>query len=99
MNRLQYLLNKLSEEAGEIVQISQKTQQFGLHEVYNDGKNQLSNRERCLDEIHDLLGVVHMLNEEFDFGFVIDPQRLVEKKAKTNKYYQYSKELGMVTDE
>jgi hypothetical protein len=99
MNRLQYLLNKLAEEAGEIVQIANKTSQFGLHEVYNDGKNQLSNRERCLEEIHDLFGIVHMLNEEFDLGFVITPQKLIDKKNKTNKFYQYSKELGMVRDE
>jgi len=99
MNRLQYLLNKLSEEASEIVQISQKTAQFGLNEVYDDGKNNLSNRERCHAEIDDLLGIISLLNDEFDFCYEPDREKIEQKKDKTNRYYKYSKELGMVSDE
>ncbi len=61
MNRLQYLLTKLAEEAAEIAQISLKTQQFGLDERYNDG---LSNKERCHQELDDLNGVIQLLNDE-----------------------------------
>ena len=92
MNRLQFLLTKLAEEASEVAQIALKTQQFGLDEVYQVD----SNKTRCHAEINDLLAVVYMLNAEFDFGFTPNEQSIIDKAEKVNKYYQYSVDLGMV---
>lgn len=93
MNRLQYLLTKLAEEASEISQIALKTQQFGLYEMCQ-GLNS-TNEQRIHQEINDLLAIVDMLNKEYDFGFEPDETSLKEKTAKVNKYWRYSKDLGM----
>lgn len=92
MNRKQYLLCKLAEEASEVAQIALKTQQFGLDEVYEKD----SNRTRCHGELNDLLTVVDMLNDEFDFGFVRDTSSREHKETKMNKYYAYSVSLGEI---
>lgn len=92
MTRKQFLLMKLAEEASEISQIALKTSQFGLNEVYQVE----SNKERCHNELNDLLAIVEMLNEEFGFSFIPDNKQISEKKQKVNKYFNYSKSLGMV---
>lgn len=94
MNRLQYLLLKLAEEASEISQIALKTSQFGLEEVCPN--QPLTNKERVHGELNDLLAIVCILNEEFDFEFRADEIKIDEKKLKISKYYDYSKTLGMV---
>lgn len=93
MNRLQFLLTKLAEEASEIAQIALKTQQFGLHEMC-PGLDE-TNAQRTHKEIDDLLSIVYMLNGEFDFGYVKDTQAILRKQEKVNKYYGYSQSLGM----
>jgi NTP pyrophosphatase (non-canonical NTP hydrolase) len=93
MNRLQYLLTKLAEEASEVAQMSLKTQQFGLDEVYIDK----SNRVRLHEELDDLLTVINLLNTEFGFGYMPNEEYVINKINKIAKYYQYSVDLGMVT--
>lgn len=95
MDRLQYLLCKLAEEAAEVSQIALKTQQFGLDEVYIDK----SNKERCHMELNDLIGVIGLLNEEFNFNFVPSMEKVEAKQRKINEYYKYSVNCGMVKDD
>lgn len=92
MNREQYLLCKLAEEASEIAQIALKTQQFGMDEVYLTD----SNKERIHKELNDLLGIIEMLNAEYNFNFFPDDIQIQEKVDKVNLYYAYSKQLGCV---
>lgn len=95
MDREQYLLGKLAEEASEISQIALKTQQFGMDEVYEEA----SNKERCHEELNDLLSIVKMLNVECNFDYRqpnINLDVYLKKVDKVNKYYNYSKELGRV---
>ena len=94
MNRLQFLLTKLAEEAAEIGQIALKTQQFGLHEMC-PGLDK-TNAQSIHKEIHDLLAIVYMLNGEFDFGYVEDMSAILTKERKVNQHYKYSQSLGMV---
>lgn len=100
MNRLQFLLTKLAEEAAEISQIALKTQQFGLHEKqHKDGP---SNRERIIGELNDFNAIIHLLNGEFNLGYhLTDPKNHLAMSAKIGKvahYYEYSKSLGLVSD-
>lgn len=97
MNRLQYLLTKLAEEASEVAQIVLKTQQFGLDEICPNLP--YSNKERCHQEINDFLAIIAILNDEFDFNYDPDRDQISAKISKINKYYQYSKDLGMIHDE
>jgi len=94
MNRLQYLLIKLAEEASEVSQIALKTSQFGTDETCPGLLE--NNKQRVHSELNDLLGIVEMLNEEFDFKFNFSWTKAELKKLKVNKYYEYSKELGMI---
>lgn len=98
LTRYQYLLTKLAEEASEVAQIALKTQQFGANEVYPE--QSLTNTQRIHSELIDLLAIVEMLNEEFNFGFETSLEETwfnkLAKKEKVNKYCQYSMNLGMV---
>lgn len=92
MNRLQFLLMKLAEEASEVSQIALKNVQFGTDERYGS----LTNAERCHNELNDLLTIVSMLNKECDFGFQENKDHQITKRSKVDYYYGYSKHLGMV---
>lgn len=94
MNRLQLLLAKLAEEGSEISQIALKTQQFGLHEICPGLK--FSNAQRTHQEIDDLMAIIEMLNEEFDFGYIPNRDNIDSKKLRVNEYAEKSINLGMV---
>lgn len=96
MNRVQYLLTKLAEEASEISQIALKTQQFGLDEKL-PGQD-LTNCDRIEMEFNDLLGVIELLNQEFGCNIRQDDVAIKAKGEKINKYYQYSIECGQVNE-
>lgn len=92
MNREQYLLTKLAEEAVEVAQMALKTQQFGMLEVYKTEDN----RTRLHAELNDLFAIIEMLNKECDFKFVMDQSQINTKITKVDHYYEYSKSLGKV---
>lgn len=96
MNKTQYLLCKLAEEASEVAQIALKAQQFGLDEVYP--KVGLRNSERLTQELNDLMASITMLVEA---GYVYQPDDIaIQKKyEKVEKYMEYSQRLGMVAIE
>lgn len=96
MNRQQYLLSKLAEEAAEVAQIALKTAQFGLDEAQPEQRK--TNAERCHDEIDDMLAIIEMLNDEFGFNFQSQMDRRWTKKDKVNKYAAYSAELGLLKE-
>ncbi len=88
--RLNYLLGKLAEEAGEVAQDAMKCQAFGLDERYQDLP---TNKERLSIEIQDLAVIVTMLNEEFDLGCKNPtPEFEKKKRYKVNYYYDVSKQ-------
>jgi len=93
----QYLLGKLAEEASELAQIAIKAQQFGLHEVFGEqGDNPLSNVQRIENEFNDVIGIVDMLNREARVGIDEDPDKILAKRHKVNKWRNYAREQGMV---
>jgi hypothetical protein len=94
MLQFQFLLNKLAEEASEVAQIALKTAHFGLDEVR--AGQPLTNNERCYEELNDLWAIVEMLNEEYAFVYVPDPEAIQAKKEKVRKFMKYSIGLGMV---
>jgi NTP pyrophosphatase (non-canonical NTP hydrolase) len=95
MNRKQYLLTKLAEEATEVAQIALKTQQFGMDEQCPG--LQFTNKQRIHQELNDLITIVMMLNDEYGFDFMNDEDHIKNKKVKVNKYYQYSIQCGEVS--
>lgn len=103
MNKIQYLLTKIAEEASEISQIALKIQQFGLYEVCPDLDE--TNVERINKEFNDLLGVVELFNFEVyqitgrSDELKRDEYLIQHKKEKIGKYYNYSVELGQVKED
>lgn len=96
MNREQYLLCVLGEEASEVGQMASKNQRFGSQEIFPG--QPLTNAQRTHLEIDDLMAMVEMLNEEFSFGYLPSRDRIEAKKAKVNHYGKYSESLGLVNE-
>ena len=97
MNRLQMLLNKLSEECCEVAQEAHKAAYFGLNERYT--KHHLTNKERVHAELDDLMSIVSMLNQEFNFNYSPPSAEIVKRKGeKVNKYATYMVELGTLEE-
>ncbi|WOL24640.1 nucleoside triphosphate pyrophosphohydrolase [Yersinia phage fHe-Yen9-02] len=99
MNRKQYLLLKLSEEAVEVAKVAQKAMQFGMDSFNPSDVKRETNVANLHSELNDLLGIVNMLNEEFGFEYVINEQALLAKRDKVNKYYAVSQRLGQIEKE
>lgn len=97
VDRAQHLLVKLSEECAEVSQRALKQLQFGRDEIQKD--QPYTNGARLMEEIWHLISVVELLraageinNEIYDLG--LHKIELDKKRARIEKYYQYSKELG-----
>lgn len=97
MNVEQFLLGKIAEEAGEIAKEALKAQQFGLESYHPDDPARVTNRERLISELNDLLAVVTML--EPNIHDLIQPGNYAQrdKVLKVNRYLRLSQELGRTT--
>lgn len=96
LNREQYILIKIAEEAAEVIQDINKTLIFGLDEKYS--KSEFSNRERIVNEITDMFALINLAHNE---KILLLPEFPVEaavkaKQEKFEKYFKYSQELGVV---
>jgi hypothetical protein len=99
MNRAQHLMGVTGEEASEIAQMTSKINRFGMNEIFPDPINNaenLTNAQRMHKELDDLQAMIEILNEECGLGYKPNRKRIKAKKAKVEKYYQYSKLLGQV---
>lgn len=96
MNKEQYLLECLIEEAAEVVQRCTKALRFGLYEIQLDQK--LNNLQRLNYELNDLIGVIEILNENGIEININNREAIDLKKEKIKKYMDYSKEIGILTE-
>ena len=96
MDTEQFLLCKLAEEASEITKRALKAQQFGLKEI-QPGQS-LSNEERLLGEIRDLVGVIRALHKsDSSFYYHGTPQEVAAQKiSKIKKFAEYSVKCGTI---
>ena len=94
MNLLQHYLLKLSEECNEVGQMASKCMQFGLMEKHPDLNE--NNLQRLHMELDDLNAIVEILNYRFNFDYKPNKDRISKKKAKVQKYLDYSHKLGTV---
>lgn len=95
MNKFQYYLTKLAEEAGEIIKAALKTQQFGYKVIGPTGIS-YDNKQDCHNEINDLLAVIEILNEKHGFEFTPNREAIEAKKKKMREFLNYSIGLGNV---
>ena len=93
MTELEHLFACLSEECGEIVQEVGKVHRFGVADHNPTIMDFVPNEERLSNEINDLMGVVEMLKER-GVKIELSATKMLEKKAKVEKYMEYTRERG-----
>lgn len=98
MNATEHLLVCLAEECAKVIHCATKALRFGLHEVQSNQPltSPLTNAERLVVEIVDLLAIIDMLVER---GFLpemiaVDEIDLRRKKAKVEKFMHYAEQVG-----
>lgn len=96
MNKQEYLLTCLSEECGEISQRVSKILRFGLTEI--QPSQELTNSQRLINELNDLLGVIQLLEIEKILPRVECLEKQADKKDKVKKYMQISRDVGSLKD-
>lgn len=99
MNRKEYLLTKLIEEASEVIQAATKIQIFG-EDSFGPGEP-LSNKDHLEYEIDDLAAIIELLADEGLIATDYASQsnsvlRIKAKREKVERYYEISKKLGTV---
>lgn len=99
MTREQYLLTVLAEECNEVAQRCTKAIRFGAEEVEEGQGN--NNRDRIEFEIIDMLGVIEMLMASGTLSVAtlsleLNRDDINAKKAKVERYMEYSKSLGVL---
>ncbi len=84
MNYLEYLLSKVGQECGELTKEASKAAIFGL-----DSQEPVSgetNRERIMNEYHDLYAIMELLAENGFIRFKINREQVERVKRKIISY-------------
>ena len=97
MNRLEHLLTIVGEEGGEVAGRASKAMRFGLNEIQPG--QELSNLQRLVGEINDLLAVAELLHDSgIDMSAVGDRAQIAAKKAKVARFLEYSRLCGTLQE-
>lgn len=91
MTEQDYLVLLLAEEAAEVVHRASKAIRFGLDEIQRDHID--NNLVRLLHELNDLAAVAYLFQEDW-----MDEQLIEAKKAKVERYMNYSRFLGRLEE-
>ena len=91
MNRTEHLLTILAEECGEVTQRVCKALRFGLADVQEDQYE--DNLRRLEREAADVMTMFVML------GIRVRDEDKVAKRARVEKYLEYSRKVGTLKDE
>jgi NTP pyrophosphatase (non-canonical NTP hydrolase) len=98
MTREQMLLLKLAEECNEVAHRCSKAIRFGVDEKQTpDHEN---NRQRLKEELIDLSVIIDMVDRNLDLDLFrsLNTALVESRRAKVEKYMQYSKDLGILKD-
>lgn len=97
MNKQQYYLAKLAEEAAELAQVAIKCAQFGMDEVHPNTLEK--NYEALIKEWNDVCALAILVEgEDGRFEYDADLDLLEMKFAKVEKYRKISIGNGMSTN-
>lgn len=98
MNITEHLLECLSEECSEVIKDVSKSNRFGLNDRNVLNPTGPTNKERLIDELNDLIGVVNLLVDEGilpkDF---VSSEKQIAKKKKVLKFIDYATSVGAIT--
>lgn len=98
MNAQEHLLTTLAEECSEITKAACKSLRFGLDDRSPLDPGGMTNREKLIYELNDLVATVNMLE---DIGVVPhawqDQKLQADKQGKVAKYMGYAMSKGTLT--
>lgn len=97
MTEEQYLLVKIAEEAGEVVQAALKCAHLGIDNKEFEWAR--TNSQTLKQELNDLFAVVEMLEGSSDCDLGLDSSLINAKIEKVGHWMKYSQVLGLVKDE
>jgi hypothetical protein len=104
MNQQEYLFSKLGEECNEIAQMTSKINCFGIDEVFKDkhlNPEKFSNRERLINEINDLFGIIELLQLRGALPKIdqlYNKEKVLEKRRKVTFWMQESVKNGTLKE-
>lgn len=95
MNKIEYLLQCLQEECGEVTQEASKCNRFGKDDKGAGQEN--NNLEKLEIEFNDVLAVLELLAKE---GLVIEirPELIEQKRARLEYWMDYSRRKGTLIE-
>lgn len=97
MDRREYLLTCLAEEAAEVVQACSKALRFGLEDVHPE--KHISARTVIVAELNDMAAVIEMLIDDGAFTGPLNNRAAMDAKiAKVEKFMGYSRECGTLIE-
>lgn len=102
LNRQELLLVAVMEECSEVAKRASKSLRFGIHENPINRKDNMSNLMLIAEEMIDLLTILSLLDEELggelekEFTRQTEEGAVEKKKAKFQKYVEYSQMKGCV---
>lgn len=94
MTKREHLLVCLAEECTEVAQACAKALRFGLEDSYPgycDGK---TNREAIVAELHDVLAIIDLLEDDDILIMPADRDAIESKKAKVRKFMGRARTTG-----
>ncbi len=94
MNRKEHIFTCLMEESAEVAKEASKVNRFGSSDIHPDST--LTHAEKLINEFHDLLAVYQMALDEINEEFIIDENKIKEKKEKLENMMKISKKLGRI---
>lgn len=99
MNEQEHILVCLMEECVEIAKDVSKSLRFGLEDRNVLNPTGPTNRERLIDELHDLSGVLEMLSDRGIIPDQRDEVKIQAKKRKVNEFMIYARNHGALQGE
>ena len=100
MNRKEYLLDCLMEEAAEVQQAASKCLRFGFDAYNPKDTEHVKNATTLQMELKDLIAVASMLAKDgyIDFKSLLDEVALKNKIDKIERYMNISNKCGTLID-
>ena len=92
MNKVEYLLTCLAEEAVEVAQRATKAMRFGCDEVQPG--QPLSNVQRISQELSEVFALAELLEEEGVRILPLSSDAIERKREKVAVFMKYSRECG-----
>ena len=103
MNKLEFALDKVKEEAAEVIQAACKVDHFGLWSTDPRDPNSKHNIRALINELDDFIAAVAFFSQELQLKhsivYVPDDDYIEEKLQKLDSYYNIVSSLKGIENE